>query len=212
MPKSDELATEFKSLQELAMKIDEHPDQAEELVAATKAPESRPEPVADDKVEETAPRRRLPRWNPPRRRKSNQKNIEPREGDSDYVRKEKERFAKNWQIYQKRDQESKTQSPGSRGTRPQGGGGSKQASLLPAKNPFTRTSAGTRSEDYETYADAEEQEGDWQVAKNAREEAIIARQEGVSCRVARQSGSRSWKPTRTSQNYEQSTGQGGGEA
>jgi colicin import membrane protein len=172
MPKSDELATEFKSLQELAMKIDEHPDQAEELAAAKQAPESRPEPVADDKVEELAPEETSPEAEA-----ADTAEIEPEEiqaTDSDKVRKDKERWNRNWQVMQERNQEARKVKAEAEATireaNERARKAEEEAAKLRAEAPKIpyRDEHENTVEDYEAHAEKQEQEGNWQQARAAR--------------------------------------------
>ena len=154
------------------MKMDENPDF--EPAEATKAPESRPEPVQEEKV--TEPKEETPEVEPAVTAEIEPEDIEVKEGDSDYVRKEKERFAKNWKTYQQRNEESKAKVAAAEERARKAEEEAAKLRRAPAELPY-KDRRGFTVEDYDNYATAQESEGNYQVAKNAREEAALLRQE-----------------------------------
>jgi colicin import membrane protein len=182
MPKSEELATEFKSLQALALKIDENPDLANEPVEAKPASESRPEPAiqegekdSTEEVQETEPVEA-----------ADKAEIEPEEiapTDSEKVRKDKERWNRNWQVMQERNQEAKKVKAEAEAKIKEADERARKAEeeaaklrSTPAKVPY-KDKRGYTVEDYEAFANSQEEEGNWQQSRSARQEAANLRQE-----------------------------------
>lgn len=172
MPKSEESVSEFKSLQELAMKMDADPDF--EPAEATKAPESRPEPVQEEKVETTEPMEETPEVEAADTAEIEPDKPEP--GDSDKIRKDKERLARNWQEMQKRNEEAKSKVAAAEERARKAEEEAAKLRAKPAEIPV-KDRRGYTVEDYENYAAKSEEEGNYQQAKNAREEAQILRQQ-----------------------------------
>src|SRR4029077_18138569 len=185
MPKSEELATEFKSLQELAMKIDENPDLANEPVEAKPALESRPEPAiqegekeSSEEVQETEPVEA-----------ADTAEIEPEQiapTDSEKGRKDKERWTGNSQVRQEGNQEAKRVKAEAdakvRKADERARKAEEEAAKLrakPAEVPH-KDKRGYTVEDYESFANTQEEEGNWQQARNARQEAAALRQEAYN--------------------------------
>jgi hypothetical protein len=180
MPKSEELASEFKSLQDLAIAIDEHPDQAEELIAAKQAPESRPEPVADDRSEE----KEAPKEETPEVEAADTAEIEPEEiaaTDSEKVRKDKERWNRNWKVYQERNEEAKRVKAEAevkvREADERARKAEEEAAKLRSKPPEipVKDDEGYTVEEYEGFAAKQEEEGNWEQVKIARRKADTLR-------------------------------------
>ena len=151
------------------MQMDSDPDF--EPAPAKAATESRPEPVQDDKEKEA------PAEIPPVEA-ADTAEIEPDKpepGDSDKVRKDKERLARNWQEMQKRNEEAKSKVAAAEERARRAEEEASKLRAKPAEIPH-KDRRGYTVEDYEAFASSQEQEGNYQQAKNAREEAAILRQ------------------------------------
>ena len=151
------------------MKIDSDPD-FDDSAEATKAPESRQEPVQEEKVEEEAPKET------PEVEAADTAEIEPDKpepGDSDKVKKDKERFARNWQEMQKRNEEAKAKVAAAEERARKA---EEEAAVSSSPRNSLRDRRGFTVEDYDNYATAQEMKATT-VAKNAREEAVLLRQE-----------------------------------
>lgn len=163
------------------MKIDSDPDF--DASEAKPVSESRPAPVEENKEEKSEPEE-VGETEPVEA--ADTAEIEPEEiapTDSEKVRKDKERWNRNWQVMQERNQEAKkVKAEAEAKIREAEGRAAKaeeEAAKLRQKPPEIpiKDKRGHTLEDYERAIEANEKEGNWEAAKFAREEADLLRRE-----------------------------------
>jgi hypothetical protein len=162
MPKSEETAAEFKSLQDLAIQLDAEGEV--DLPDAKKVGKPQLPPVQDEEPE-------VPEA--PEDKSADTADTEPEEEVED---KDKSRLARNWKEFQKEKEESRARIAALEERTKKAEEEVTKLRSRPAEIPH-KDRRGHTVEDYEGFAAQCEKDGDYEKARNLREEANYLRGE-----------------------------------